>query len=120
MSSIELKRKVTYRSTFVLTQPDGDDQIPLPLTNKILVFHLVRSGSVEDYLALSTEDDPNDNGSYLSITDELGGEAELHISDEETALMKFNEGNWWLELKLTNGDSLERGAGSATIRHAYE
>lgn len=110
-----LYKGITFRPIFKFKDSDGT---ALPISGKIITFHISDKTGID----ILTVDSNNitANGSTVVITDDLNGIVEVLITDEETLLLDFDCGYWWITLTLLNGDILLRGKGSIYLKEPYE
>lgn len=95
--TIVLYKGVTYNKSFTYT--DSSD-VPIDLTGKSVSIHF--KNVFDDDLELNSDDAPTALGSFITITDEVGGAFTLQLSKEETATATKGPGTWWLELHTGN------------------
>ncbi|HXG83177.1 MAG TPA: hypothetical protein VNI84_04030 [Pyrinomonadaceae bacterium] len=94
--TIKLERDRTFEKT--LTYKAGG--VGVNLTGKEIVFHVRKNESKTDYLTISTADiAANVNGSRLIYTNRTGGAFSLLLTDEETKLMRFDQGFYSFSLE---------------------
>lgn len=86
-----------YRGTKIsLTLTYTADGTPVPLDGKNVGFHIALKNDEKDFLNWFSDDGANSYGSILEITDEDAGEFAVAIEAEESALITFDNGRWYL------------------------
>lgn len=110
-----LYKGTTFRPTFKFKQSDGT---PLPISGKIITFYIVDSDGNSILTVNSSSVTPN--GSTILITDDPNGIVDILITDEETSLLSFTSGNWWVTLTYLSGDVFLRGRGNIYLKEPYE
>ncbi len=114
-ANFTMYKSTTFRPTFKFKQSDGT---ALPISGKIITFYIVDSDGNEVLTIDSST--TTVNGSTVLISDDPNGIIEVLITDEETSLLDFSDGNWWITLTYLNGDVFMRGKGCIFLRQPYE
>ena len=74
----------------------------------------------KEYFKLSSSNSGLPNITSMKIIEQSEGKAELLITDEDTSLIDFKNGYWWVTLTFPNGDTVLRGKGKVLIKEPYE
>lgn len=90
------------------------DGIGVNLSGQTVVFHIRKTGKRINFLDVSSEGSGTLLGSTLTITNVVGGTFTIHVTDEDTSLMKFDEGTWWITLE-SGGNKKLIGRGAITV-----
>ena len=103
-------KDVTFQRNF--TYSAGG--LPVNLSTIEIEFHLRKHGETTEWFNLDSGEGPNANGSEVAIISAPAGTFSLKLTDEETALLDHNQGNWWIT-RNENGDKIKIGSGKYSV-----
>ena len=97
-TTLKLKfiRGVTFDKPFKHTGPKPD-QDPISYVGKVLAFGIRDQKSPNVHWEIRTDQAANANETVMTWDDQIQGQWRVKVADEDTALIKFDIGTWWVD-----------------------
>lgn len=71
---------------------------PVNLSGKNIIFYIRQKNSTTNYLVLNSSNAPTPDGTGVTIISEPNGQFNIKVANEDTALISFDEGTWYIVL----------------------